>query len=70
LGFVEEGAATGARREELVRERRVYDANERFGLVDEGDADTEHWEEVDVVYGSVERVDTPCWGVVDQVVAG
>lgn len=65
MGFVEEGAATSAGREKLVRERRVYDANEWFGLVDEGDADTEHGEEVNVVYGSVERVDTPCWSVVD-----
>ena len=65
MGFVEEGTTTGAGREELVRKRRVYDANEWFGLVDEGDAYTEHGEEVDVVYGSIERVDTPCWRVVD-----
>lgn len=65
LSFVEEGAATSAGREELICERRVYDANQRFGLVDEGDANTEHGEEVDIVYGSIERVDTPCWRVVD-----
>jgi hypothetical protein len=49
----------------LVCERRVYDANERFGLVDEGDADAEHREKVDVVYCSVERVNTPCRRGVD-----
>jgi hypothetical protein len=39
-------------------------------VVDEGNGDAEHGEEVDVVYCSVERVDTPCWGCVDEVVPG
>ena len=33
--------------------------------MDEADAGAEGGEEVDVVYGSVEGVDTPCWGGVD-----
>lgn len=59
MSFVVEGATTSAGREELVREGRVYDANERFGFVYEGDAHAEHGEQMDIVYCSVERVDTP-----------
>jgi hypothetical protein len=39
-------------------------------VVYEGNGDAEHGEEVDVVYCSVEWVDTPCRGGVDEVVAG
>ena len=67
--FVEESAAAGARGEELIGKRGVDDSDEWFSVVDKGDADAEHGEEVDVVYGSVEGVDTPCWGGVDEVVA-
>ena len=69
LSFVEKGPATSAGREELVRKGRVYYSDEGFGVMDESDTDAEHGEEVDVVYCSVEGVNTPCWGAVDEVVA-
>lgn len=37
--------------------------------MDEGDRNAEHGEKVDVVDGAVERINTPCRGVVDQVVS-
>lgn len=37
--------------------------------MDEGDGDTEHGEEVDVVDGAVQRINAPCGTLVDEVVA-
>lgn len=69
MSFIEEGSAASAGREELVRKGGVYDSDEGLGVVDESDADAKHGEEVYVVYCSVEGVDTPCWGAVDEIVA-
>ena len=52
-----------------MQEWGIDDADEGLRLVDEADGDAEHGEEVDVIDGSVERVDAPCWAVVDQVVS-
>ena len=52
----------------MVEEGCVDDSDGGFGVQDEGDGDTEHGEEVSVVYGAVEGVDTPGWCGGDEVV--
>lgn len=69
-GGCEEGAAGGAGGEELGEEGGVYDADDGLSVEEEGDADAEGGEEVDVVYGAVEGVDAPGGGVGNEVVAG
>lgn len=68
LGFIEERAAASARGKKLVDKRCVDDANKRLALVNESNGDTKHWEEVDIVDSAVQRVNTPCRALIDEVV--
>lgn len=61
LGLVEPCSFALAGGEELVEEGRVDHSDDGLPRDDEGDGDAEHGEEVGVVDGSVQRVDTPCW---------
>jgi len=68
LCLVEKGASAGAGGKELVKEWRIDDANQRSRCVYESDRNAEHWKEVNVINGSVERVHAPGRAVVDEVV--
>lgn len=68
MSFVQKGTPASAGREELVSEWGVDYSDERLALMDEGDGDTEHGEEVDVVDGAVQRINAPCRTFVDEVV--
>ena len=69
LSFVQKRPPASARREELVDERGVYYSDKRLVLVDKGNGDTKHGEEVDVVDGAVQRINAPCRTFVNEVVA-
>lgn len=47
-----------------VQKRLVDNSNDRDVIKDEANRDTEHGEEVRVVYCSVQGVNDPGWGVV------
>ena len=52
----------------MVDERGVDYSDKRLALVDEGDGDAEHGEEVGVVYCAVERVHAPGRSGGDEIV--
>jgi len=66
--FIQPSTLARASGKDLVEKGCVDDSDGGFGVQDEGDRDAEHGEEVSVVYGAVERVDTPGWCGGDEVV--
>lgn len=56
------------RRESLVQEGGVDDANDGLSLDSETDGDAEHWEQMGEVDGAIEGIDDPRRPFVDEVI--